>query len=233
MLAQGNTVGADQMLTESLGYRPDNQRAREALAKIASSNRREAFIEAGDAAAARQDYESALKQYDNAMQLGVDEALSGKMTGIRVQRLLEESRTALEDGRIDEASEKVTAARQLALDSPDVAAVQREVEVRGEYIRHLSAGDEARNRSAFGEAKRHYLHAKEAMDTPQVRARLDEAEYDHLLAQARDYIAAGEYASAKAQLQIAAGIRMTDELQALLDQVQAEDPGSEPAPANP
>lgn len=231
MLAQGNTVGADQMLTEALGYRPDNQRAREALARIASSSRREAFIEAGDAAAARREYATAETQYKNALDLGVDDALTAKMTAVRIQILLEQSREALQDGRIDEANELVNQAQQLGVDNPDVAAVLREVGVRGEYIRHLTAGDEARARSSFGEAKRHYLRAKEAMDTPQVRARLDDAEFDHLLAQARDFIAAKEYTSAKAQLQIAASIRTTDEVKALFDQVNAAEAGA--SPSNP
>ena len=231
MLAMGNTVGADERLTESLGYRPGNQRAREALARIASSNRQKAFIDAGDAAAARRDFDTAQKQYENALELGADGPLTEKMTDVQVQILLAQSRAALLAGQIDQANERVGQAEQLIGDSPDIAAVRREVRVRGEYVRHLKAGDEARDRSAFGEAKRHYLRAKEAMDIPQVRARLDEAEYDHILAQARDFIAAGEYPSAKALLQVAAGIRMTDEVRQLLDQVLAEEPSvAEPAP---
>lgn len=226
MLAQGNTIGADQMLTEALGYQPDNQRARDGLAQIASSGRREAFIEAGDTAAANGDYDTALRQYENALQLGVDDPLGDKMTTMRVQVLLKQSRASLENGQIDQAGDLVTQAHQLAPEDPDVAAVRQEVEVRGEYVRHLNAGNEARARSAFGEAKRHYLRAREAMETPQIRALLDETEFDHLLAQARDYIAAKQYASARAQLQIAAGIRMTDEIRALLEQVRNEDPGT-------
>ncbi|GAB4194308.1 MAG: hypothetical protein Kow00105_08520 [Phycisphaeraceae bacterium] len=229
MLAEGNTVGADQLLTEALGYRPNNTRAREALARIASSSRRQAFIDAGDQAASRRDYATAEAQYRNALELGADEELQKKLTLVRVQRLLREARTAMEEGRIDQANELVNRARRLLPDSPDVAAVVQEVVIRGEYLRHLKAGDQARARSAFGEAKRHYLRAKEAMDTPQVRARLDETEFDHLIAQARDYLAAGEYASAKAQLQIAAGIRMTDEVRQLLEQVmEAGKTGSTP-----
>ena len=228
MLAAGNTVGADQMLTEALGYRPNNQRAREALAQIASTGRRLAFIEAGDTAFARQDYDTAIKQYQNALDLGVDGPLSDKMATVRVQVLLAQSRAALADGRIDEATEHVNQAQQLATDNPDVAAVVHEVQVRGEYVRHLNAGDEARARSSFGEAKRHYLQAKDAMDTPQVRARLDEAEYDHILALAREFIAAEEYPSAQAQLQIAASIRMTDEVQALRDLIEEKSPTDAP-----
>jgi serine/threonine-protein kinase len=228
MLAQGNTVGADQMLTEALGYRPDNQKARDALAQIASSNRRQAFIEAGDAAAANGDYDTALRQYENALDLGVDDPLGDKLTGVRVQVLLKQSRAALEAGQIDRAGELVSEAGQIDPADPDVAAVRREVQVRGEYVRHLNAGDEARGRSAFGDAKRHYLRAKEAMDTPQIRARLDETEFDHLLAQARDFMAAEEYASARAQLQIAAGIKTTDEVRELIDQVNAADPATSP-----
>ncbi len=229
MLAQGNTVGADQLLTEALGYSPDNQRAREALANIASSSRRFAFIDAGDAAASRREFDTAYTQYENALALGVDDLLTTKMATVRVQILLAQSRTALAEGRIDQAAERVNQAQQLATDNPDVAAALHQVQVRGEHLRHLKAGDEARQRSSFGEAKRHYLRAKEAMDTPQIRARLDDTEYDHILAQARNFFAAGEYPSAKAQLQIAASIRMTDEVQLLLDQVLAKEP-SAPSP---
>jgi serine/threonine protein kinase/tetratricopeptide (TPR) repeat protein len=224
MLALGNTVDADRLLTESLGYHPDNQRAREALAKIATSGRRLSFIEAGDAAADRRDFQTAMAQYENGMKLGVDEDLTAKLTGARVQVQLARSRELLEAGRIEEATELVNQAKQMVQDSPDVAAVLREVEVRSLYLRHLKAGDEARARSAFGEAKRHYREARKAMDTPQIKDRLDQAEYDHILAQARDFIAAGEYPSAMAQLQVAAGIRMTDEVQSLLDEVAAKDP---------
>lgn len=229
LLALGDTVGADQKLTEALGFSPDNQRAREALAGIASSSRRSAFISAGDTAMAKRNFDTALRQYKNALALGVDDGLTVKMTEARVQNLLTQSRAALLSGRVDEAIDLVGQASQLASDSPDVAAALHEVEVRGAYLRHLSAGDQALGRSAFGQAKRHYRHAKEAMDTPQIRARLDEAEYDHILAQARDFIAAEEYPSAKAQLQIAAGIRMTDEIRLLLDEVSAKDPETDQA----
>ena len=228
MLAEGNTVGADQLLTEALGYRPNNARAREALKQIASSNRRDAFIEAGDAAAAIGDYDTAIKQYQNALDLGVDHPLSDKLIDARVKLLLRQSRASLQAGHIDKAGELVSQAGQLDPDNPDVAAATHEVQVRGEYLRHLKAGDEARARSAFGEAKRHYLRAKEAIDTPQVRARLDETEYDHLLAQARDYIAAQQYASARAQLKVAADMRSTDEVRELLKQVNEADPVSAP-----
>ncbi len=228
MLAEGNTVGADQMLTEALGYQPDNQRAREALQQIASSSRREAFIKAGDDAAAIGDYDTAIKQYQNALDLGIDNPLSGKLIDARIKLLLRQGRASLEAGEIVTAGQLVQQAHHLAPDNPDVAAAIREVEVRGEYLSHLSAGDEARARSAFGEAKRHYLRAKEAIDTPQVQARLDETEFDHLLAQARDYIAAEQYASARAQLKIASEMRTTDEVRKLLEQVNDADPSGEP-----
>ena len=224
MLAIGNTVDADRMLTEALGYRPDNERAREALARIATSGRRQSFIDAGDAAMDREDYPTAVTQYDNAMKLGVDEALTTKLTRARVQAQLEKSRDLLATGQVDEAMELVNQAKVMASDSPDVAAVLQEVEARSLYLQHLKAGDEARGRSKFGDAKRHYLQAKDALNTPQINERLDETEYDHLLAQARNYIAAEEYPSAIAQLRIAAGIRMTDEVQKLLDTIQEKAP---------
>jgi len=84
----------------------------EALAKIATSGRRLSFIDAGDAAADRLDFETAMTQYDNAMKLGVDEELTGKLTSARVQVQLARSRELLDAGRIEEATELVNQAKR-------------------------------------------------------------------------------------------------------------------------
>ena len=68
------------------------------------------------------------------------------------------------------------------------------------------------------------------MKTEEVEQRLDDTEFNHLLAQARGYIDNEQWSSARGILSTAARIRVTDELTTLREQVAkglAENGGNE------
>ncbi|HEX7010332.1 MAG TPA: tetratricopeptide repeat protein, partial [Phycisphaeraceae bacterium] len=213
-LAAGNLPAAEAALIRSLGYQ-DNARAREALSQIQSTNRASVFLQAGDQAMAQGDYETAVKQYDNALALSDDPPLRAKRDEAMFRWQMTRSFEALRTGHVEQAKEALDQLASMRPQDPTLTAAMAELAAYQEYWGHIQAGDEARARSDFGEATRQYRMALEVLDTPQVRQRLDETEFAKLLAQARGYIAIEEYASARAMLQIAAKIRSSPEIEEL------------------
>ncbi len=89
-----------------------------------------------------------------------------------------------------------------------------------QYHDFLDAGDAAREKSDFGRAKSQYHKAQDVMDTPEVRQRLEEAEYADAIAKARSYLSIGNYKAARSWVNIAASERNTEEVQKLREEIE-------------
>ena len=222
-LRRHDTPRAEAALTRALGFDPNNEQARAALKSIESSSQKQSFVTAGDTAMRSGDFDTAAQQYRNALDFGADTAVQDKLNQALTRAAVLAGLNALNAGQLDRATQFITQAVRLSPNNRQALAAQRQLKTFGEYQRHLQAGDAARNRSDFGRAKFSYAKAQRILDTPAIRQRLDEAEYEHLIAQARAFLQAKEYAPARSLLRIAASRRMTDEIQSLLDAADQED----------
>jgi tetratricopeptide (TPR) repeat protein len=219
LLEAGDAASAEAAFARALGYH-DHPQAKEILGQLTSSSQAAAFVRAGDEAMAGGDFDAAVAQFEHALEAGPDELVEARLVDAQVRWRLKEAATAFEAGELERVTALLEEARALGPEHPEVAAVADELAVRSDYQRLLREGDAARDGSDFGAAKRFYGEARRILDTPEVRARLDHAEYDHLIAQARSYMAMAEFASARALLLTAAQIRQTEQVQKLLSEVQ-------------
>lgn len=218
LLSEGKTEAAQAALTRSLRYR-ESQQARDALAQLASSHRRSGFIADGDQATATGDYEAAITQYQNALALGQTSDVQDKLRSAQVNHFIQQANAAANQGNLDDAHRLLRQAQQLAPSNTQVNLALTQIDVRRQYHQYLAAGDDARQRSDFGDAKRQYRRALQTLETDEVHRRLDDTEYAHLIAQARSYIANEEYASAKALLLSASQMRPSEQVRDMIAEV--------------
>lgn len=232
LLDQGRPLEAEQALTRSLGLK-DTPQARAALGRIESASQQENFIRAGDQAYEAGDYEIAVTQYGNALKVGALPAVEEKLKRAQVLAMLKRALDAMEAGDVREAENQILAATRIMPDDPQVAAVREQFDIRREYLRFRDAGNAAREKSKFGDAKYNYERARRIIETAEIQRLLSETEYDHLVAQARSYLAVGEYVPARALLRTAAEIRVTQEVSDMLDEIQRFLPSEEPEEQTP
>lgn len=210
LLEEGRASEAEAALLRSLRY-TDNPQAREALQRVEATERRQRFVSDGDEAFAGGDFEAAIAQYTNALEIEADDEVQQKLQRAQVHNLLEQTEQALDRDALDAAEAAV--AELAAFDAVDPADLEAIAEAEADLERHrryreqLEAGDAARAESRFGEAKRRYREAREVFDTEEVRERLDEAEFDDAIAKARHYLEVRRYDNARAWLAQAARYR--------------------------
>ncbi len=92
----------------------------------------------------------------------------------------------------------------------------------------MAKGDELRKQGKYGEATLEYRRARAILDTPEIKQRQDDNEYDSLLASSKRDIEAENWKAAQGWLMTAQRIRNTAEVQRLLAQVNENLPKATP-----
>jgi serine/threonine-protein kinase len=220
-LAQaGDRDGAIAAFSEAMGY-SENPQAQQWLSRMEDAVRQGALIAAGDRAMAAGDYQAAVNQYSAAQQIQADPQLHGKLTAAGEQLLVQQANRAVESGNYEAALGYLDQAKALNPEAQSLAEAVADVQRRIEYRKHLQAGDDLRGKSQFAPAKAEYRRARAVMDTEEIRQRLNDSEYEHLLAQGRSYMEGERWHSAKAVLLTAGELRDTDAVRQLLEEVNS------------
>lgn len=209
---------AEVKLLESLQLH-ENPQARTLLENMGEAKRQAALIRAGDQAMDESDYAQAIGQYREALKLGSSPELQDKLREARLRQAISRAEQSLDAGEIADARDAVEQAERIDATDPRVNNLQDRIETRGRYLDLLDQADAAREQSDFGRAKRLYVDARDVLDTPEVRERIDLVDYQHLIAQARSAMAAERYTAARALLLSAADIKRTQEVLDLLDEL--------------
>lgn len=216
LMQQGRMAQAAAAFQESLDYAYSEQ-AMNGLKDVQQSQSRAAYIQAGDEALRRNEFAQALRHYQAALNFGIDDTLQERIEDAQIQQFLFEGENELLLGNIQAALERY---QRALLVNPEHAETQNrisELQLIIDYRKHLEAADEARARSDFGEAKREYRKAQAIVDTEEVQQRIEDTEFDQLMAQARSYIEVQEFAAARSLLMQAQRIRGTPEILRLME----------------
>ena len=216
--ASGQLDRAREAFTRALGF-ADSFRARQWLGRLSDTERRKSLIKAGDEASAKGQFADALRQYELAEKIRGDDSLAKKLLRARHAMYLAQGRRELAAGQFDDALASFNQARKLDANDKQAIAGIAAVDKRRTYQTHLDAGDALRGKSDFAGAMREYRRARQAIDTKQVDARMNDTEFAHLLAQARSFIAEHQYRRAQAVLETARRLDQSPTLNELLKQV--------------
>ncbi len=229
LIDEGKAAEAEDAITRSLGIK-DTPEARAALGRIESASQQQSFVRAGNRAYEAGQFHVAAAQYRNALELGAVPELELKLRDAQIMDLLVRALDAMESGNVPDAERLIVEARRVDPDDPRIAAAVVQFDAQREYLRYRDAGNAAREKNKFGDAKWNYERARRVAETSEIKRLLSETEYDHLVAQARSYMAVGEYVSARALLRTAADIRVTDEVARMLAEIERYLPTDEPSP---
>ncbi len=221
MAEAGDTAGAREAFTAALGYDPDNAEARGWLARMNVTIEKRSQVQAGRRAEASGDLVQAAGHYRGALKYGPDEELEADLRRVLAGAALARAEILLAAGRIDKAGTELLKAKGLAPDSAAVAEALNRHDMHARYRELLKRGDGFAGQGRFAQAKQSYRQARDVMNTEQVNHRLDDTEFNHLIAQARGYIENEQWASARGILNTAAKLRITDELTELRQKVHA------------
>ncbi len=218
-LEQDGDVGAARAAYLEATGLSENKPASEALARITTVGQQDSLLKAAEDAAAQNNWDAAIRHYEKALEIGPNVDAAAKLKIARLNQKAEQARALIDDGELAKARTMLTEVIQADGEHP-LATVQVDRLVRlQEYQTAVQRGDALRKESRFGDAMREYRKAREVRDTPEVKQRLDEVEYESWLAQARREISVRNWQAANSALLAARNIRVTDEVDKLLADV--------------
>lgn len=210
--------------TEILGLDKNNATAKAALARIKVSSQRDAFLQAARNAAGRKNFEEAIVQYQNAMDIQSDDKTRDDLRDIRILMALTHGRTALNANELETARQHINSALTLDAENKNAQNMLTELGSRSEYLKYLNAADKLRDQGKFSEAQYQYLRAQRVARTAEIQQRLNDTEINQLLAQARYYAQKEEWRSSRAMLRTLLAKRANEEASRLLEEVSKELP---------
>lgn len=217
----GDPRGATTYYSRALSF-ADMREAREAIARIDNQTARQTLVSAGDNAAAAQNYSTAIKHYQNAMKMSPDASVRQKIITVQTQLHYTTGKRALENQQLDKALTELTAARNLAPNDNRINTALSKLQTLTAYTKERDAGDASRKKGEFGSAKRAYNRAKKIISKDEIKKRLDDTEYEHLVARAKHRISIKSYDQARILLKLASKIHNTQEVRQLMAQLSEE-----------
>ncbi len=227
LLDGGEFEAARSRFAQALELDPDNPDALRLQQQIRDATELGGLERAGDAATAAGKYDEAIGHYEAALRISPSNAaVQQKLVDVRVQQNVVNALAAIEANELDRAETLLNAALLLQPGNGTVDQMLSGLSTRREYARLLASGDEARRAGDYGRAKRLYNNAGELIPGEEVTQRLEDTEFEQYLARARRLIAENQHDAARVTLQQASRIRVTPELTALLESLEA-------APVNP
>jgi len=226
LMRDGKEKEAQAAFLEALGH-ADSPKATEMLEQMQAENDYEAVVAAADAALRKGEYASAIRQYDRALGMRPSRAIEDKKYEARRAMRLRAADDAVATGDLDAA--KAAFERVLEIDRNNTRAIEglQRIATQQRYRTLLAEGDAARERGLFGEARKYYEDAQRVINTPAVKDRLKDTQYDHWIAQAKGFMESGRWKAAEDALNVAGGIRRTDLVRQLLTEVKRNAPSVE------
>ncbi|QDU34035.1 Serine/threonine-protein kinase PrkC [Poriferisphaera corsica] len=222
LMQEGDYKRAKTALLSSLGYKK-NAAANEALKRIDAEDQYQLFMQAGQKAMNEVDFEVAMNHFKQAVDLRPTEAANEQYTEASIFYWADLCKEALRNRDLDKAQSII--AKTEAIDSlhEQIDPLREQFSITSEYLKFLNTGDKQRQNSRFSEAKINYRKAAKIMKTVEIDTRLQDIEFEHLLAKARALILIGDRKNSLAVLQTASEIQTTPELHELMRQVLIED----------
>ena len=205
LMQQGDLDGARAAFARATGF-GQSAEAERFLAQMDAQERFELRVAAGDFAMRDGDYAAAAEQYRQALAITDDDAVQDNLALAQARRWVARGDTLRDAGKMREAREAYAQAQVLSRSVPEASEALREVDRQLAYREALQAGDELRAESRLDQAKRHYLRAKNIVDTPEARQRIDDVEFHQAIAQVRVFMDEEQWKAARAMLSVATRI---------------------------
>ena len=217
---KGDQEGARQAFMSALSYDPGNAEARGWLTRMNVRIEKQSLLFEAMRAEAAGDLAQAAAHYRAALEHGDDPELEQTLRSLDVRIALNQAERFMVDGQLERAEALLLEAKELMPENPAVDDALTRYDRYARYEELVKTGDGHAENGRFAQAKQAYRRARDLFKTEEIAQRLDDTEFNHLMAQARGYIDTHQWASANSILDTAARIRVTDELTRLREQVK-------------
>jgi tetratricopeptide (TPR) repeat protein len=223
----GDTATAMQRYTEAAGF--GHAAARQAMGRIETAGRVQAFIKAGDQAMSRRDFAAAIEHYNSALAIEPNQRDVADQRNNAMARLeIEKAEQLLERDDVDAARQAIDRALGLMPDSSQARQLLADIDRQARYLRLIAEGDTLRSEGRFGEAATRYRDARREKDTELIVQRIRQVEYEGIVANARHYMKQRQWAAAEAMLNTALKLNDTPEVRELLAETRTHTTSDEP-----
>jgi len=202
----------------------DHEAARAALARIEESSQFDTRVNAGDQAMRSDNFAAAIDHYEEALQIQDAPRVQAKLEAARIERRLVEAQTALDRRNLRAARAAFADVLEMDQDNRRAAGGLEEVRQWEKYQDHLERGDAFRKQSRFGIAKLQYSRAMDIFRTEEIQQRIEDIEFESLIAAAKRDMEAENWQSARGWLQTALAERDTQQVRQLLEEVHEHAP---------
>lgn len=202
-LDDGDATEARFLYLEVTDLAPNNPEAKRQLAAMEQTNQRLARIQAGDASFHREQYQAAIGHYQAAQQMGQDAAVAEKLREARTQLAMTQARGHEAAGRSGQAVAAYRQALQLNPSLTEASDAVSRLDLKLQYQQYVKEGDKLRRQAKYAQAVEAYRLAREVMQTEAIQKRLNDMEFELLIARTRSLIAARRYDAAASMLKTA------------------------------
>jgi serine/threonine protein kinase/tetratricopeptide (TPR) repeat protein len=220
--SQGNLDLARTKFQESIALQ-DNEDAKRELQEIMRNADREKLVAEGREFMRNKDYPAAIAKFKLALTMRDDQDLRNAIRTMEVEMLLATAVASLQQGKIEQCRASLDEIDKLSPGNQFATRVREALNLRADYERLRDAGDKLRAESNFAEAKASYGRARDLIKSisvpetkKEIEGRLDDIEFDHLMAQARAQMANLNWDVAKALLGNASQIRQSSDVTELM-----------------
>ncbi len=217
----GNPTAAVAKYKEARTF-AENDDARLAIARIEKLSELQSYINSGDGAFAAENYPTAIAHYKKAQSLGAGPEIQAKIDQANVFIALADAERHLRAGEFDKSFEALARVEALDPNNSRAAALKQAAETWKAYITIRDRGDALRKQGELGRAIVEYRNARKIQATKEINQRLNDTEYESLVAQARRDMESRNYKAARGMLETALRAKQTEEAQDLLNLVLIE-----------
>jgi hypothetical protein len=214
---------ADKKYTEVLSFNPQHAEALKWKKERGQAANLAAFIKAGDAAKAGEQWDAAVNSYIQAYQLvgaaddAVKKSLTDKITECKLRSLLGKAREAFGQNDFMKARTYLDEAKALAPDNQEVKDFSAQIDNHERYTQRLNVGKELLQQANYSKALAEFQAAEKIEPTPEVKGLITDCQYWRYLGQGKLLYDSRKYAEAAAFFRMARGYRPTADVEALLD----------------
>ncbi|MEM1097212.1 MAG: protein kinase [Planctomycetota bacterium] len=222
---EGKLEQAAALFESALLKDPNNADAQRYRRELVSVSELQGLLQAGDDAMASGDFAAAVAQFRKAFELDPLDMVRERLANAELRLALQEAEQALAAGRLDDADRRAERVAELSPDNTEIEQLRERIATRRAYQVKIDAAEAERAQGNLQFAIRRLQEAKEILETPDVKQRIDATQYAWAIAKARQHLADGLLGPARAELEYAGGIDFTDEVQELFDRLEAEETG--------
>lgn len=213
---------ATQRFAEALLLDPENAEAKRLAQQIAAATQLSGIERAGDTAAAAGNFAVAITEFEKALEVDPEnQPIRTKLNNVRVRYNLQRARQSIDRRDFESARALLDTALLLAPNDATVQEMVKLLDTQERYRTLIAQGDAARIGRDFTKAKRAYREAGKLVPGDDVDQRIEDADFEQFLDEARKNLADGELEAASAFIELARKIRTNQALVKLFDEIEA------------